>query len=168
MQRPRRDVVRGLAVVIAMGVSAAGCTATGAGTSSSASSPVGRSDPKTRQALLQIAVRFNDDYAANRDGLVYDRWDARSRMVIGRAAYVRRHRECPTAPGPAVVESASVSTHGYWRVDYSISGIQLEDYWHYVGGRWLFDLPRSNPDAVRLYRLPFAKYAKAVGCALPG
>jgi len=30
--------------------------------------------------------------------------------------------------------------------------------------RWEFDLLLSNPDAARLYRLPFAKYAAEVGC----
>ena len=46
--------------------------------------PVAR-DPETRQALLAVAVRFNDNYAHNRDGLVYDRWDASSQSVITRA-----------------------------------------------------------------------------------
>ncbi len=52
-------------------------------------------------------------------------------------------------------------------MNYSISGIQFTDYWRYENRRWLFDLLRSNPDAVKLYRLPFAQYEKAVGCA-PG
>ncbi len=122
------------------------------------------SDPETRQALLDIAVQFNNNYAANRDGLVYDRWDARSRSVITRAQYIRRHAECPSAPGRAVVEGASRAANGYWRVRYSISGTQLTDYWHYEHGRWRFDLERSNPNAVKLYQLPFTSYATAVGC----
>lgn len=123
-----------------------------------------RADPRTRQALLHVARVFNADYGANRDGAVYDRWDGAARAVIARAEYIRRHAECPTAPGPAVVESASPAGGGYWQVRYAIGGTQLVDYWHYVHRRWVFDLLRSNPDAVRLYRLPFRDYARAVGC----
>ncbi|HWD63769.1 MAG TPA: hypothetical protein VG405_01220 [Solirubrobacteraceae bacterium] len=47
---------------------------------------------------------------------------------------------------------------------YSISGAELTDYWSYQHGRWLFDLVRSNPQAVRLYRLSARKYFAAVGC----
>lgn len=121
-------------------------------------------EPESARTLLHVAREFNADYAANRDGLVYDRWDPASRWIIPRAEYVRRHRECPTAPGPATVESASRAGGGYWAVRYDLSGTRLVDYWHYVHGRWLFDLPRSNPSAVTLYRLPFARYAAAVGC----
>jgi len=126
--------------------------------------PRARHDPRTEHALLQIARQFNDDYAANRDAAVYDRWDAQSRAVIGRAAYIGRHRECPTAPGRATIQG-SVHAGSWWLVHYSISGANLTDYWHYERGRWMFDLIRSNPQAVRLYRLPAAEYFKAVGCA---
>lgn len=122
-------------------------------------------DASTREALRAVAIRFNDNYAHNRDGLVYDRWDAASRAIISRAAYVRRHHECPSAPGAAVVETVSRGSSGYWLVRYAIDGVQLVDYWHYVDGVWRFDLVRSNPDAVRLYKLPFARYARDVGCA---
>lgn len=121
-------------------------------------------DPRTRSALLGIATRFNANYAANRDRLVYGRWDARSRRLISAADYIRRHAECATAPGPAVVEGAQPATGGYWRVDYAISGIQFVDYWRYERGRWVFDLVLSNPSAVKLYRMSFAQYARAVGC----
>lgn len=140
-----------------------GCLTINANASSSLATHA-TSDPKTRQALLRIAVQFNNNYSANRDGLVYDRWDATSRAVISRAQYVKRHVECPTAPGHAVVEDASRAGGGYWRVRYSISGSQLTDYWHYEHGRWRFDLARSNPSSVGLYRLSFAAYAAAVGC----
>jgi len=123
------------------------------------------SDPDTRQALLQIAVRFNANYSANRDGPVYDRWDSSSRAIISRADYVKRHVECPTAPGRAIVEGATASVDGYWRVRYSISGVQLVDFWHYVNGQWRFSLIHSNPNAVKLYELPFSAYASAVGCS---
>jgi len=141
-----------------------GCVMSNAGATSSSRSTKTAGDPDTRQALLRVAVEFNNDYAANRSGLVYGRWDARSKSVIPRAQYVRRHVECPTAPGRALVEGASRAAHGYWRVFYSISGTRLTDYWLYQGGRWRFDLVRSNPSAVTLYRLPFAAYAAAVGC----
>lgn len=141
-----------------------GCAVTATPTTSHTSS--GTTDPMTRHALLRIAVQFNRDYSANRVSAVYDRWDANSRSIIRRADYVRRHTECPTPPGPAIVENASPSANGYWRVRYSISGLQFVDYWHYVNGRWRFSLALSNPDAVKLYRLPFVAYAAAVGCTL--
>ena len=123
-------------------------------------------DPYTRTALLAIATRFNNNYERNRVGLVYDRWDATSQAVISRVGYIRRHRQCPTTPGAATVEDASRATQGYWAVDYSISGLQFVDYWHYQHGRWHFNLARSNPGAIALYRLPFRAYARAVGCQL--
>lgn len=162
MPRPRLRRTGFAGVALAAGVLIAGWAGTGTSTGSH-SSPT-TPDPRTRQALLRIAVRFNENYAANRDGLVYDRWDARSRLIISRAQYVLRHAECPTAPGRAVVDGASQVTSGFWRVLYSISGTQLTDYWRYEHGRWRFDLERSNPNAVKLYRLPFAAYAAAVGC----
>jgi hypothetical protein len=122
-------------------------------------------EPRTASFLIRVATEFNDDYAANRDALVYQRWDAPSQKVISEAAYVRRHELCPTAPGAALVEGAYAIAGGYWAVHYEISGSRLTDYWHYVDGRWRFDLLRSNPSSVRLYRLPFAAYASQVGCA---
>ena len=121
-------------------------------------------DPPTVQALLRIARQFNNDYAANDDSPVYDRWDTRSRKIISAAEYIRRHEECPTAPGQAIVRNAVPAGH-WWLVHYSIAGTELTDYWRYEHGRWEFDLFRSNPQAVRLYRLPAAQYLKAVGCA---
>ena len=120
-------------------------------------------DPRTRAALLQVARRFNQDYSANRVGAVYDRWDTRSRAIITRAQYVLRHRECHTNPGPATMEGATPAGR-WWLVRYSISGVSLTDYWRYENGRWVFDLVRSNPQAVRLYRLPGPQYLAAVGC----
>lgn len=122
-------------------------------------------EPRTAAALLRIATQFNAEYAANRDALVYSRWDARSRAVIGERVFARRHAECDTAPGTATVERAAPAADGFWTVEYSLSGIQFTDYWRYTGGRWVFDLVRSNPSAVALYRLSFAAYARAVGCA---
>lgn len=120
-------------------------------------------DPKTMRALLHIARQFNIDYADNRAASVYDRWDARSQAVISRAAYIRRHRECRTGSGPGFVQGAD--RHGkWWLVHYEISGSNLTDYWSYQDGRWVFDLFRSNPQAVALYRLPGAKYLAAAGC----
>jgi hypothetical protein len=122
-------------------------------------------DPGTAAALVRIAQVFNTDFGRNDDGPVYDRWDARSQAVISRAEYIRRHAECATAPqAPAHVESAVPGPHGAWLVRYEIGGQQFTDYWFYTGGRWRFDLPLSNPAAARLYRLPAAQYAAAVGC----
>ena len=156
--------LRATAAVLAAGVMLV--SACGGTSSSGTQRPpgTGRADRPTVAALLRIARRFNQDYAADDDGSVYDRWDAQSQRVISRADYVRRHRECPTAPGAAVVEGAARARSGYWAVRYSIAGSQLIDYWHYVHDRWLFDLARSNPAAARLYRLPATKYFAAVGC----
>ena len=127
--------------------------------------PAGR-DPEAVTALLRIAQRFNDAYERGDYGPVYDRWDARSRAVISRGEYLRRHIECPAAPGaPARVEGAAPGPNGGWLVRYEIGGIQFVDHWFYVDGRWVFDLVLSNPDAARLYRLPFRRYAAAIGCA---
>ena len=120
-------------------------------------------DRPTVRALLRIARQFNHDYAANDDGAVYDRWDALSRKIISAAEYIRRHQECRTAPGQAIVRGAVPAGH-WWLVHYSIAGINLTDYWRYEHGRWMFDLVRVNPQAVRLYRLPAAQYFAAVGC----
>jgi hypothetical protein len=122
-------------------------------------------DPATTAALIRIAQVFNTDYNDNNDGPVWDRWDARSQAIISRAAYVRRHAECATAPqGPAHVEDAARGPKGAWLVHYEIGGQQLTDYWFYTRRRWVFDLILSNPGAARLYRLPFAKYAARSGC----
>ncbi len=113
-----------------------------------------------------VAQVFNDEYSRNDDGPVYDRWDTRSQALITRTEYLRRHQDCATAPQePARVESAEPGSAGAWLVRYSIAGQQLTDYWFYVNGRWVFDLVLSNPQAARLYRLPAAAYASAVGCA---
>lgn len=122
-------------------------------------------EPQNASALWAVATRFNNDYAANRVGAVYDRFDAASRAVISRTSYVRRHRECPDAPGAATVTSVTPASGGYWRVRYEISGVTMTDHWHYVGGRWLFSLVKSNPAAVALYRLSFRAYARALGCS---
>jgi hypothetical protein len=80
-----------------------------------------RPDRPTVQVLLRIARQFNNEYAANHDGAVYDRWDARSRKIISAAEYIRRHQECPTGPGQAIVRNA-VSAGHWWLVHYSIAG----------------------------------------------
>lgn len=157
--RPRAQhhrVVAATCAVLALALSA--CDATAQASSH-------RRDPHTIAALLAIARRFNAEYAANDDAPVYDRFDAASRAVIDRRTYLRRHRECPSAPGRAVVLFATPASHGEVAVHDEISGVPLTDYWHYLGGHWRFDLRRSNPDAVRLYRLPAARYFAAVGCA---
>ncbi len=128
------------------------------------SAPRSGSDPSTAAALVRIAQAFNDDYDHNNDGPVYYRWDARSQAIIARAEYIRRHAECSTAPQAAHVESAAPGPHGAWLVRYEIGGQQLTDYWICQHGRWQFDLLLSNPDAARLYRLPFTKYAAQIGC----
>ena len=122
--------------------------------------------PRSASALLKIATVFNNEYDRGDYGPVYDRWDARSQAVITRAGYIRRHRECPSAPhAAALVESATPGPHGAWLVDYEIGGQRLTDYWFYVDHRWVFDLVLSNPGSVSLYRMTPPQYAVATGCS---
>jgi hypothetical protein len=96
---------------------------------------------------------------------VYARWDRASQAVISEADYVRRHTECVSSAGArAVVEAVRPGPRRFWLVRYEIGGQQFVDYWSYQAGHWRFDLLRSNPSAVGQYRMPFAQYAKAVGC----
>jgi len=117
-------------------------------------------------ALLKVATVFNDDYDRGVYGSVYDRWDARSKALISRAEYIRRHTECPTSPSATSVESATPGPNGAWLVSYVVSGAEarLTDYWFYVDGRWEFDLPLSNPSSVSLYKLSGPQYLAALGC----
>lgn len=163
------NVVRRLLGACAVALAAVtGCSASAgqpAPAASAASAAPAARDPRTAAALLKIAKVFNREYDTGDYGPVYDRWDARSRAVISRAEYIRRHRDCPSEPQPAArVESATRGQHGAWVVAYEIGGQQLTDYWYYVHGRWEFDLVLSNPDAVKLYRLSPQRYARAVGC----
>jgi hypothetical protein len=160
----RLCVVRGM-VAVAAAFLIAGCTA----------SPMNHPavpptslppDPHTASALLKIAMAFNREYDGGDYGPVYDRWDARSQAIIARAGYIRRHKDCPSAPHvSSQTESANPGPHGAWLVHYEIGGQQLTDYWFYVHRRWVFDLVLSNPDAVKLYRMSPAQYAAAVGCS---
>jgi hypothetical protein len=161
---PRTWLLAALAVAVASLVS---CSAAPAATRhvSSPIRPLPR-DPHTTAALLKIATIFNDDYDRGVYGPVYDRWDARSQALISRAEYIRRHTECPTSPAATHVESASPGPDGAWLVSYVVSGAEarLTDYWFYVDGHWLFDLPLSNPSSVRLYKLSGPQYLAALGC----
>ena len=139
-------------------------SACGAPATSTTSRPP--TEPRTAGALVKVAQAFDDHFGRGVVGPVYDRWDTRSRAVISRAEYVRRHKECPSSPQPpAQVEDAEPGPDGTWLVHYRIGDVRLLDYWIYSAGRWQFDLLLSNPDAVLLYELPGPKYAEAVGCA---
>ncbi len=117
----------------------------------------------SRATLMRIAQAFDDAYEANEAAVVYQRFDAPSREVISESSYVMRHRLCPDPPGAATVLGAAPAG-AYWIVLYQIDGVVLHDYWHYVLGRWEFSLLRSNPGAVRLYRLGWRAYQSAIGC----
>ena len=121
-------------------------------------------DAENAAALWVVATTFNSNYQHNDVGPVYDRWDPSSQELISKSNYVRRHKICPTTPGRATIRSVSRSTNGFWAVVYTISGVARTDYWRFINGEWRFNLARSNPDAVRLYREPFAAYARDVGC----
>ena len=161
---------RQLAATCALTIALTACSAAGhqapasRTTPATAGTPRPGPDPSTAAALVRIAQAFNNAYDHNNDGPVYDRWDDRSQVIITRAEYIRRHAECATAPRSAHVESATPGPRGAWLVRYEIGGQQLTDYWFYRHSRWQFDLLLSNPDAARLYRLPFAKYAAQIGC----
>ena len=171
--------VRPLAAVVLPPLLAAGCGAAGtqlagpppAGphpastvTAQTTAGPAG-TDPPTAAALLRIAQVFNNDYDNGNFGAVYDRWDARSQAIIPRAEYLRRHALCaPATHSVAQVEGATRGHGGAWLVSYRIDSSSLVDTWFYAGHRWVFDIALSNPGAARNYRLPFARYAAAVGC----
>src|ERR1039458_8303671 len=159
-------VIRSLvAVAVATAVMlVAGCAASpGHAAASPAPLPP---DPRTTSALLKIATAFNNEYDSGDYGPVYARWDARSQAIIAKAEYVRRHKECPSAPQAAAqTESATPGPHGAWVVDYEIGGQRLTDYWFYVHRRWVFDLMLSNPSSVTLYRMSPQQYVAAVGCS---
>jgi hypothetical protein len=144
-------------------VLAAGCAASTGSTRSAGPRPL-PPDPRTGPALLRIATAFNNDYDRGDVGPVYTRWDARSQAVITRAGYIRRHQECPAGPQTARTESAGPGPRGAWLVHYEIGGQQLTDYWFYVRRRWVFDLVLSNPQSVRLYRMPVREYLSYLGC----
>ena len=124
-----------------------------------------RRDPRSAHRLLVIARAFSDAFQQNRGAWVYGRWDAGSRSIITEAAYVRRHQECPNDPKtPVDTWAVSRGPGGAWLVHYSVGGQQLIDWWYYVDGRFVFDLARSNPSAVALYRAPPARYLQLAGC----
>jgi hypothetical protein len=158
-----RGAVAGVAASLGVSCSAAPAIAHHG---SSQAKPLTR-DPTTAAALLKIATVFNNDYDSGVYGPVYDRWDARSKAIISRAEYIRRHTECPSAPTTAHVENAQRGPQGAWLVRYVISGAeaQLTDYWFYVDGRWVFDLPLSNPSSVSLYKLSAQQYVVTLGCS---
>jgi hypothetical protein len=161
--------VRIRALVTAASVAAA-LLATGCSTASTAPGPAATReslppDPHTASALLAIATTFNHDFDTGDYGPVWDRWDARSQAVISRAEYIQRNVDCHTQRPLSQTESDGPGPHGAWLVHYEIDGEQLTDYWFYVGYRWVFDLVRSNPDMVPVYRMSPAQYVAAVGCA---
>lgn len=162
-----------LVLLVALAAAAAGLAIATGGTAASStgthSGPTAllyrKHDPDTAHALLRIARRLNNDYATNKDAAVYARWDAASRKVISRATYVRRHRECPSPPeGKVDTYGVTHESGNEWLVHYSIGSQHFTDYWFYVHGRFVFDLPKSNPTAVPLYEASPAKYAKMIGC----
>jgi hypothetical protein len=144
---------------------AAGCSS-GSG-HPAASAPPLPLDPHTAAALLTIARSFNHDYDTGDYGPVYARWDARSQAIITRADYIKRHKDCPSGSQTlSQTESATPGgPRGAWLVHYEIGGQQLTDYWFYVHRRWVFDLPLSNPSAVKLYRMSAQQYVATLGCA---
>ena len=156
------------ALVLAGGVAGAACSSPGgqAGPATGAARPAAAPrDPRTKAALLRIARALNNDYQQNRDAAVYARWDGPSRAIISEATYVQRHHQCPNTPNvPVDTWGVSNGPGGAWLVHYSIEGQQFTDWWYYVRGRFVFDLARSNPSAVALYRASPAQYAKDVGC----
>lgn len=164
----RRSVVTGLAVatglvLAACGPASGGASGNGAGTSTSVTTHA--RDPETETALLRIARTFNNDYQQNKDAAVYARWDAESQAIISQATYVQRHRDCPNTPHVHVdTYGVTHGPDGAWLVHYAISHQQFTDWWYYVNGRFVFDLPKSNPTAVALYKLSPAQYAKKLGC----
>ena len=131
---------------------------------STSSSIAAQQNNMTTTALQVRATTFNTDYARNADGPVWDLFDPQSQAIISRADYVDRHQHCPR-PGVAPrITGISTGPNGYEIVNETLSGTVLHDYWHLVGGAWRFNLARSNPSAVALYREPRAQYFASLGC----
>lgn len=115
--------------------------------------------------MLKVAQRLNDDFGAGRYAQVYERWDPASRALISGDEYVARHLACQTAPQDASQVIAAVpGADGFWHVTYVLDDLRFVDYWKYRAGHWEFDLIRSNPSAVRLYRMSRQAYLTAVAC----
>jgi len=147
-------LVGGAAMVCAM-VALAGST----------SSSIAAQQNNMTTIVLQVrATTLNTDYARNADGPVWDLFDPQSQAVISRADFVDRHQHCPR-PGVAPrITGINSGPNGYEIVNETLSGTVLHDYWHLVGGTWRFNLARSNPSAVALYREPRARYLADLGC----
>jgi len=144
-----------LGVILLSAIALAGC-------SQSSSTKTERDNAQT---LVKVAQKFNDDYRDGNFGSVYDRWNAPSQAIIRRSDYIRRHVECPNnSQAPVHVLSVRRGIGDTWLVSYTISDLNFSDYWSYSEGRWQFDLLKSNPAAVKLYRLPVAQYALNLGC----
>ena len=99
------------AVCLAAACLAAGCSSApaqdpaptaAAGHAAASAAPL-PPDPRTAPALLKIATVFNNEYDSGDYGPVYARWDARSQAVITRAQYIKRHKDCPSAPHAAAL-----------------------------------------------------------------
>jgi hypothetical protein len=158
-------LIRPLALAMLISLLAAGCgSAAGPHPTGAATPRPTSTDPPTVTALLRIAQVFNDDYDNGHFGAVYDRWDVSSQAIISRAEYIRRHTLCAPATHSVARVGGAVHGHGGWLVSYRIDNSSLVDTWFYVRHRWVFDITLSNPGAARSYRLPFARYAAAVGC----
>ncbi len=118
----------------------------------------------TTTTLLQRASMFNVDYSRNVVGPVWDAWDPQSQAIISRVDYVDRHTHCPRPGAVPRITGMVAGANGYEVVNESLSGVTLHDYWHLVAGQWRFNLARSNPSAVALYREPRAQYFASLGC----
>ncbi len=157
-------------VIVACGLALSACSETSQHATYSASRGSGRTifethDRRTAKVLLQIARVFNNDYQQNKDAAVYQRWDASSRAIISGPEYLRRHEACPNDANVRVnTWEVTRGPGGAWLVHYSIDGQQLTDWWYFVHRRFVFDLARSNPSAVSLYRDSPAQYMKQTGC----
>lgn len=160
--------VRATGLIAACGLALAACghaPERASHATSGASAISERHDPRTARALLRIARAFNNDYQQNKDAPVYARWDATSQAIISQTTYLRRHRDCPNDPNVKVnTWGVTHGPEGAWLVHYSIDGQQFTDWWYYVHGRFVFDLPKSNPSAVALYKASPAQYVKEMGC----
>lgn len=147
--RQSRYIVRGGLVAMVVAVSVWGAVR------HSTSSPT---------TLRSVAQQFNVNYAANKDGPVWDDFDVASQRVISRASYIHWHQVCPAPRVASTITSVTKASNGFWRVAYRESGVTLIDYWHQQDGKWRFDLAKSNPTSVALYSGTLAKYLLGRWC----
>lgn len=121
-------------------------------------------EPQTAGELRKVATTFHRDFSLDRPRAMYPYFDSATRRVVSESKYAHLLGVCPGVSGTATITSVQRGSNGWWRVYYQIHHVSYVEYWRYETGRFVFDLPRSHPSAVKLYHLSLPRYATALGC----